>query len=210
MGFRACLLASLLSLLVLAQLSAAHSQSYPNVATQVAQFLTGSFSTEWQSLTDDSFTDARHYGVRIWHERTDGHWLYVEQTLSSVPNRPFRQRVYHVRYNGTVALSSFYRLPDQARFVGAWKTPWVLRGAATTLLPGCDVYFARVDANTIKGRNVARRCKSRLRGANYSTTVISLDPFKFLTLTRGFDVTGKQVWGSKNVPFEYNRIEKPY
>lgn len=197
------------ALLSLAHITSAHGRAHPDLATQVTQFLSGSFSSEWQALTNSAFSDVRLNTVRIWYERTDGHWLYLEQALASAPERPVRQRIYHVHYRGTVVVASIYKLPDAARFVGAWRTPWVLSGAATELLLNCDTYFARVDAHSIKARTAGKKCVSRLNGASYVTAEITLDPYKIFSLDRGFNDSDVQVWGSVEGPSEYNRIEVP-
>lgn len=40
--------------------------------------MVGSYSSEAQSLADKEFRDVRLHMTRIWPERKDGCWLYVE------------------------------------------------------------------------------------------------------------------------------------
>jgi hypothetical protein len=41
----------------------------------LASWMTGSFSSEEQSLSDTSYFDIRLKMVRIWPEQTDAYWL---------------------------------------------------------------------------------------------------------------------------------------
>ena len=55
-------------------------------------FMTGSFSSEEQARSDADFYDIRLQMVRVWPERQDGCWLYVEQAAADSLDRPYRQR----------------------------------------------------------------------------------------------------------------------
>ena len=58
----------------------------------------------------------------IWPERDDGHWLYVEQAVAEMADRPYRQRVYRVTFVGDDLYESrVFELPDPAAAIGAWK-----------------------------------------------------------------------------------------
>ena len=67
---------------------------------KLAAYMEGSFSSEKQSIKDTNYFDIRLQMKRIWKDRTDGIWLYVEQAVSTAQQKPYRQRVYHVTQIG--------------------------------------------------------------------------------------------------------------
>ena len=58
----------------------------------LVDWMTGSFSSQAQSLEDEEYFDIRLEMVAIWPMRSDGLWLYVEQASASALDRPYRQR----------------------------------------------------------------------------------------------------------------------
>ena len=48
-------------------------------------------------------------------------------------------------------------------------------------------------------------CASDLRGAAYATSEVTITPQFVLSWDRGFDNTGKQVWGATEGPYVFLR-----
>jgi len=69
------------------------------------------------------FKDIRLGVARIWKARTDGIWLYVEQAAAESLDKPYRQRVYHLRSLGDGRFQSeIYSLKgNPLRLAGAWR-----------------------------------------------------------------------------------------
>ena len=87
----------------------------------LVEWMTGSFSSAAHAADDTNFYDIRLEMARIWPERTDGAWLYVEQAAAWALEKPYRQRVYHVQDAGDGAYTStVYALPDPAAAIGAF------------------------------------------------------------------------------------------
>ncbi|QOJ00806.1 MAG: hypothetical protein HRU70_09995 [Phycisphaeraceae bacterium] len=179
--------------------------------SRVAGWMTGSFSSRAQAWRDREFRDIRLHAVRIWPNRNDGVWLYVEQAEAERPTRPYRQRVYRLRIqdNGLI-VSDVLTLPGEPlRFAEAWKDVSRLGGltpADLTAKPGCEVVLKRTADDLYEGGTVGEGCASELGGAAYATSDVRVGPDGLDSWDRGFDASGKQVWGSVKGPYEFRRI----
>jgi len=166
----------------------------------LAGWMTGSFSSEQQAAADTNFLDIRLQMVRIWTERSDGCWLYVEQAAAGSLDRPYRQRVYHVHpRDDDTFVSEVYTIADPLRFAGAWQDAAPL----ATLTPdsleirqGCEVILTRQPDGSFAGSTVADKCGSSLRGAAYATSEVQVFADRLVSWDRGYDAAGKQVWGA--------------
>lgn len=89
-------------------LAACASTPTPTVdpAAEVAGLLEGRYSSQSQSHMDPAYFDVRLGMRRIWRERTDEHWLYVEQAMATALDRPYRQRVYRIEATPEVVPSA--------------------------------------------------------------------------------------------------------
>ncbi|NIM65424.1 MAG: hypothetical protein GTO51_05465 [Candidatus Latescibacteria bacterium] len=179
---------------------------------QLVQWMTGYFSSEEQASADSDYVDVRLRMVRIWQDRTDGYWLYVEQAIAIRQHKPYRQRVYHLtRLNEDTFESSVYMLPDPVHFVGKWRTP----SAFSTLSPdslqfreGCSILLKRKDANAFIGNTKGNSCASKLRGASYTTSEVIIKPDALISWDRGFDANGRQVWGTTKGGYIFKKLAK--
>ena len=179
----------------------------------LAKLLVGAYSSQAQALRDpENFKDISLRMVRIWPQRTDGPWLYVEQAVASQVDRPYRQRVYHLvpRPDGSVA-SEVYTLPDPPlSFAGAWRTATPLdaldparlaprTGCAVIMRPGPDASWA--------GATADRDCPSELHGASYATSQVTLTSQTLDSWDRGYDAAGQQIWGATTGPYHFVRLK---
>jgi len=177
---------------------------------EVASWMAGTYSSAAQAKADPDFRDVRLHMVRIWPERTDAYWLYVEQATASSLEQPYRQRVYAVKVepDGKVA-SHVYELPgDPMGFAGAWKDPKRLDLVNPDLLvprEGCTV-FLEAGAEGWKGSTRPNTCVSTLMGAAYATSEVTVGAKELTSWDRGFDAAGKQVWGSTKGPYLFERL----
>jgi hypothetical protein len=177
--------------------------------TRVTEFLTGSFSSEAQSKEDQTYFDVRLHMTPIWPERTDEHWIYVEQALATALDKPYRQRVYHVVWKDGGPVSLVYTLPgDPIKYAGAWKQSKPLSDLTPERLvarDGCAIVLKRQPDGTYKGATVGTDCKSDLRGASYATSEVMLAADTLTSWDRGFDASGKQVWGAVKGPYVFKK-----
>lgn len=173
---------------------------------RLAAMMEGNYSSALQSKKDTSYLDIRLHIKRIWQERTDGIWLYVEQAVASNPKKPYRQRIYRLtQREDSVIESSVYTLHTPLRYVGEWRKPTLL----TTLLPdslvlrgGCSV-FLHPHGQSFEGSTKDKTCLSDLNGASYITSSVTVMPTKMLTWDRGYDANGKLVWGEVKGPYTF-------
>ncbi|MEM7245441.1 MAG: chromophore lyase CpcT/CpeT [Acidobacteriota bacterium] len=166
----------------------------------VTRRMTGSFSSAPQAAVDDAYFDIRLEMKPIWRHRRDGRWFYVEQAAASALERPYRQRVYQVtrRPDGSLR-SRVFSLPEPLEHAGAWKDDKPLAELDADdleLRQGCDVILHRVDAHEYAGSTIGRSCQSSLRGATYATSEVRVFRDRIESWDRGFDRSGKQVWGA--------------
>lgn len=177
---------------------------------RLTEWLTGSFSSEAQSVSDKDFFDIRLEMAPIWRSRTDGPWLYVEQAAAAKRDAPYRQRVYHLERRPDGALLSLvFTLPDPQRFVGAWSDPERLNAiepADLVAREGCAIVLRRRADGVFEGATDGSSCPSDLRGATYATSQVTLTRDLLRSWDRGFDADGKQVWGATKGPYEFRRL----
>lgn len=111
----------LLALVLLALLPAASGRT-DEALERLASLLAGSFSSAEQAAADKNYRNVVLHVVRIWPERADGPWLYVEQALADAVDQPYRQRVYQLarRPDGSFE-SRVFTLADPVAATGAWR-----------------------------------------------------------------------------------------
>lgn len=185
--------------------------SHKNDFAVLTAWMTGSFSTAAQAASDDRFFAIQLEMAHIWPTRTDGYWLYVEQALATKLEEPYRQRVYRVtaQDNGRFA-SEIYMLPEPQRWIGAWRSaePWAMLDPEQ-LEPkaGCTVFLTRQADGSFVGGTEGSGCQSELRGASYATSEVHLNAEQLVSLDRGYDATGTQVWGSTVGGYIFTRVK---
>lgn len=176
---------------------------------QLTTWMTGSFSSAAQALeAPEDYFDIRLFMVPIWEDRTDGPWLYIEQSAAVALDRPYRQRVYRLSADGSTIRSDVYTLPgDPLAYAGAWQEP--TRFAAfgpddLTLRDGCSIYLEPMD-HAYVGSTRGQGCASTLADAAYATSIVSIQPNVLESWDRGFNADGEQVWGAEKGAYQFVR-----
>lgn len=169
---------------------------------RLTALMVGDFSSAEQAKMDPDYRPITLHTRRIWAERTDGVWLYVEQALATAADKPYRQRVYHLTGDGGVSVrSDVYTLPGEAlSFAGAWREPGKLWGVTPERLTprdGCSITLRVLPDGTFQGGTSGTGCGSDLRGASYATSEAHIFGDRMVTWDRGFDAQAKQVWGAE-------------
>lgn len=167
----------------------------------VIDMMTGSFDSSAQAARDSAYYDISLEMHEIWQDRDPAvRWLYVEQAVSSMKDRPYRQRVYRVAYDAQrdAIESRVYELPDPEKYVFAWQDGGLfdqLDPDALILREGCSVYLTS-DGGCYEGSTEDDACKSSLRGASYATSSVQICAEGITSWDQGWDDTGTQVWGA--------------
>lgn len=180
---------------------------------KLAKQLEGSFASTKQSKTDFSYFDIRLHMARIWPDRTDGIWLYVEQARADMLDKPYRQRCYRVyrREDGQL-VSAVYNMSDPLadKVANAWKGDLAatfkdISPDELTLKAGCEMLLTEQPDGTYKGGTEAKKCPSDHMGATYATSEALITPEGLHTWDRGYNDADKQVWGAKKGPYIFDR-----
>ena len=179
---------------------------------RLASWLAGSYGSAAQAAADEDYADIRLHMVRIWKDRADGPWLYVEQALASKTEAPYRQRIYRlVRREDGALESRVFTLPEPIRFAGAWKSKDLLAGLKPenlTAREGCTTVLRLGKDGAFTGGTEGKACPSDLRGATYATSEVVLTEKRMVSWDRGFDAEGKQVWGAVKGGYEFIKEEE--
>lgn len=173
--------------------------------------MTGSYDSSAQEAADSAYYNISLHMYPIWKSRTDGKFLYVEQALASMQDRPYRQRVYKLEKTEGGQLASYvYTLKNDSLFIGKWQTPAYFDRFGLSVLDereGCEVLLSK-DQDGYAGSTQADNCKSTLRGASYATSVVSMSKNKITSWDQGFDDNGNQVWGATKGPYVFVKLKE--
>ncbi|MBD3348968.1 MAG: hypothetical protein GF400_07210 [Candidatus Eisenbacteria bacterium] len=174
----------------------------------LSDWMTGSFNSSAQADADSSYFDIRLQMARIWPDGYDV-WIYVEQAVAGSEGRPYRQRVYRLtEMEGGLFSSDVFELDDPERYVGAWRHDAPLgdlRPKDLAKREGCAVLLRRDPSGDFSGGTVGRCCRSSLGGAAYATSEVLLTESRLESWDRGFDASGRQVWGAEKGPYVFRK-----
>jgi len=176
----------------------------------LVSWMTGKFSSREQSAQDSAFFDIRLVMTRIWPERSDGYWLYVEQAVASAQERPYRQRVYHVTHVGNdIFQSAVFSIDNPDSFAGAWSDTSLLSALTESrihLRTGCEIILRKRDESYV-GSTLGRLCGSELHGASYATSEVVILADRLISWDRGFNGEGDHVWGAETGGYVFRKVE---
>jgi hypothetical protein len=180
---------------------------------QLLDWMSGAFSSAEQARADSDFLDIRLQMVRIWPERRDAGWLYVEQAVAAQTERPYRQRVYRVsRVAPDTLESAVFELKAPLRFAGHWRTPRAFDAITPDSLErreGCAILLHREGEGAFAGSTRGQACASNHRGAVYATSEVVIRPEGMTSWDRGFDAGGSQVWGAVKGGYVFRKLVSP-
>ncbi len=192
-------------------ISCKEKNTEPKIDTELVELFSlmqGSYNSEKQASADSTYYNISLHMYPIWEN--EGNFLYVEQALYSMQNRPYRQRVYEVtRLNDSIFSSAIYTLPNDSLWIGKWKNPSTFNSLSKkelTLRKGCEVLLKRLSENNFKGKTGIKTCESALRGASYATSEVEIFKDRILSWDRGFDSIGKHVWGAEKAGYIFDKI----
>jgi len=178
-----------------------------NDLEQLVTYMVGDFSSNLQSQQDSDYFDIRLHIRPIWKSDKANHWLYVEQSVASAEDKPYRQRVYKVETDGDKGFKSIiYTLPEAMNWAGKYKNPEafdVLKPSDLSLREGCTVFLSKQLDGSFAGATQGEGCESTLRGAKYATSTALVKPALLRSWDQGFDENGQQVWGATKGGYEF-------
>ncbi len=170
----------------------------------------GSFTSEKQSLADSTYYNISLHMYPIWQE--EGNWLYVEQAMNAMQDKPYRQRIYEVKRNKKGELASYvYTIPNDSLWIGKWKTPQSFKDLTMKelfLRDGCEVLLSKTAEGIYEGKTQDGTCESSLRGASYAMSAVRITDSGIESWDQGFDSEGNQVWGATEGGYVFDKLEK--
>lgn len=173
--------------------------------------MTGSFSSQEQAKADTNFYDIRLEMVPIWTDRDDAIWLYVEQAASWSLDKPYRQRVYRLsKLEDQQFESAVFTINNPLHYAGAFEDTELLnelKHDSLAIKEGCSLVLEFKEGMFI-GATETGTCLSKLRGASYATSEVTIQPDQLKSLDRGYDSLGQQVWGSEYGPYIFKKLLK--
>jgi CpeT protein len=182
---------------------------------RLTAWMAGSFSSHDQAAADPgSYRDASLHIAAIWPERTDGRWLYVEQSVAQARGTPYRQRVYrlHIVDDGPFQIDVFELPGDPLKVAGQWRGGEPLKYVSPASLKtqdGCELLLHAAGPDAFEGGTRGVGCPSSIQGAAYSTSEITVRINQIGMWDRGFAHDGTQVWGARNGPYIFKKVGGP-
>ncbi|MEM7161102.1 MAG: chromophore lyase CpcT/CpeT [Bacteroidota bacterium] len=178
-----------------------NAQTENDDLNELIDWMTGSFSSADQAAKDENYYDIDLHMTPIWEGiDEEGVYLYVEQAAAESPNKPYRQRVYYIHeVDLDTYASEVYLIPNEEKYIGAWKLKDPLSDITFTDLTqkvGCTVYLEYDGFASFAGKTDGKRCQSTLRGASYATSEVAVMEGKIKSWDQGFDDLDSQVWGA--------------
>ena len=173
--------------------------------------MTGSFDSSEQAMNDSSYYDISLHMYPIWTKK-EGVWLYVEQAVTAMQNKPYRQRAYQLQKIGPDQYASrVYTIENEKAFIGKWSTPEYFDTYDASILTektGCAVFLKANPDGTYIGSTKEKDCSSSLRGAQYATSRVNIDNKSIESWDQGFDEYDKQVWGAVTGPYVFVKMKE--
>ncbi|MBK7430291.1 MAG: chromophore lyase CpcT/CpeT [Bacteroidia bacterium] len=166
---------------------------------KLADYMTGSYSSEAQHKADTAnYFDIRLQIIRIWNNRSDGYWFYVEQAVAESLDKPYRQRVYHLTEPAKGIFSSeVFTMNQPLRFANQSEL------LEKTLSPdsliereGCAVILTQINKKKFSGSTEGKKCPSDRTGASYATSEVTILQTELHSWDRGYNKKDEQVWGA--------------
>ena len=176
----------------------------------LASYMQGSFSSDEQSQKDTTYFNIILHMKRIWHQRTDGIWIYAEQASATSADKPYRQRVYRLTQlsDGSIE-SAVFTFPDPLKYAGEWKNDNPLEDlnpSKLTQRTGCSVFLVKNDDGSFSGSTKGKDCESELRNAKYATSEVTINKERMISWDRGFNDSGEQVWGAVKGGYIFKKL----
>jgi CpeT protein len=176
---------------------------------ELFSLMQGSFNSEIQSQVDSSFYNISLHMYPIWEDK--GNFLYVEQALNSMQDKPYRQRIYEVtRVSDSTFSSAVYTLKADSLWIGQWKNLKAFDSISVediALKEGCEVILKRINPNHYMGKTVDTTCVSTMRGASFARSEVEILEDKIISWDRGFDANGNYVWGAEKSGYIFNKLD---
>ncbi len=178
---------------------------FPDFETKVANldllvnYMEGSYSSEKQAKKDTVFLHITLDMKQIWPYRTDGAWMYVEQTAGWTPGKPYRQRIYHLeQVSENLFSSTICSFPNPKAYIGGHLNTTMfdtLPIDSLKVLEGCALKL-RYENGIFSGSTELSKCENSWGNASYATSEVEISRGELYSWDRGWNDKDEQVWGA--------------
>lgn len=139
---------------------------------------------------------------RIWPERSDAVWFYVEQLSPQMPSEPLSQRIYKITQpSPNIVECEMMYFEGMKAYVGDWKKPNPLSDvkiAQLESLENCSIPLDRLSSVRFKGGN--KNCLEPFGVQIHHTDLeVELSPNSIITVQTGYTKEGRQVFQNRTV-----------
>jgi len=181
----------------------------PLAADQAARLLPGRFDSAAQASADPAYRALQLTACRVSAPELGPSVFYVEQAQMEELERPMRQQLQVIEPrvpSGTLAAIRVFdlKLPEYSVGLCTRHQTGVYTRAEVQERVGCTVTLLW-SGTSFHGETSGTACPSTLRGARYATSDVVLDEAGMRIWDRGFDASGRQVWGPDKGPYVFKR-----
>jgi CpeT protein len=177
--------------------------------SNLAHLMAGSYSSEEQHVKDTvNYFDIRLQIIPVWKDRKDGYLFYVEQAMNGYLDKPYRQRVYHLKQNEATFESVIYLLKDPLRFTGKPEAVEILALDSLSEKEGCSVILKKTSENVYDGGTMGKNCPSDRKGATYATSKVTISENLLLSWDQGFNEKDEQVLGAEKGGYYFKKLKQ--
>jgi hypothetical protein len=196
----------LLAAVVLAFMLQASAQDINPSLDLLASYMQGSFTSIEQAKSDTDYFEIELEMARFNKDAKDGVWLYVEQATATKKEKPYRQRVYHVRQvDANTFTSTIMSIKGGDAWYGSFADPEKLNGLSMDslqTLEGCAITLTQKDG-VFSGSTDGRKCTNAWGKATYATSEVTISPGLMVSWDRGYNDAGEQVWGAEKGGYRF-------
>jgi CpeT protein len=172
-------------------------------------WLEGDFDSSAQARQDSAYAPVSLRMCEANVPELGSRVLYVEQAMMGRADKPYRQRIYSIEPDGDNVASYIYGMTEEvnAAMVGACDSeePETIAFEDIRPLEGCTVRLKPEGEDRYVGGTSGQGCESRLGGASYATSEITLGPLSIESWDRGWTADGEQAWGATEGPYLFMR-----
>lgn len=203
------MLAIIAGCLIACKSEAKQENTGPSDLEALYSMMQGSYNSEAQAKADSSYYNISLHMYPVWEDK--GQWLYVEQALNSMQDKPYRQRMYQLKQlNDSTFASYIYTIPHDSLWIGKWKSPKAFDSLDVkdlSIREGCEVILHKVGDAHFMGKTGDNTCESSLRGASFARSEVEMTNDMILSWDRGFDAEGNHVWGAEKGGYVFDKLE---
>lgn len=172
--------------------------------------MTGIFDSQEQAGTDPAYANITLHGREIDIKgKKSGYLIYIEQETASGEGSVYQQRVYHIYKDQDRIAAKAYELNDPSRFVGGWADPSVFKKLKMDSLQdrqGCAIYLTKDDQGNYSGSTSREECTATQNNSIYASSDLYVGPNMMIIWDRGWDASGRQVWGPEKGGYRFRKF----